>query len=315
VSRHSVEEATKALPYFQQAIDIDPDYGPAYAGVCDSYKNISQFSGPKRDAWEKGKSAANRALELDETLAEAHRCRATGLLHGEWNWVESEMEYQRALQLNPGDPDTCGSYGVALVRMGRADEGIAMTKRTLDLDPLSAQNAVTVAVSYYFGRQYDRALEQAQRAVKLDPTYIQARRWLGLAYAAKGKFPEAIDEFKLTVQLSPANLSYLTNLARLYAWAGKETEARQTLDQVKELSKTQFIAAWAIGMIYVALGDKDEAFAWMDRAYKERDPWLLSLRVNPWVDPLRSDPRFDELMRRVEATAKLTPRSKDSSAK
>jgi tetratricopeptide (TPR) repeat protein len=136
-----------------------------------------------------------------------------------------------------------------------------------------------------------------------------------LGYAAKGKFPEAIDEFKLTVKLSPGNLSYLTNLALLYAWAGKETEARQTLAQVRELSKTQFMAAWPIGLIYVALGDKDEAFAWMDRAYEERNPWLLSLRVNPWVDPLRSDPRFDELVRRVEATAKLTPMSKDFSRK
>jgi len=313
VSRHSVEEATKSLKYFQQAIDIDPDYAPAYAGLCESYENISQFSGPKREAWEKGKAAANRALELDETLAEAHRCRARGLLLREWDWVESEKEYQRALQLNPGDPDTYGAYGVTLTRMGRTNEGIAVSKRALELDPLSAQSAVTVAASYYNGRQYDRALEQARRAVELDPTFIQGHRWLGLGYAAKGKFPEAIDEFKLTVKLSPGNLSYLTNLARLYAWAGKETEARQTLAQVRELSKSQFIGAWTIGLIYVALGDKDEAFAWMDRAYEEREGWLLTLRVNPWLDPLRSDPRFDELVRRVEATAKLTPISKDES--
>jgi len=195
VSRDSVEEATKALKYFQQAIDIDPDYAPAYAGVCESYVIISLFSGPKREAWEKGKAAANRALELDETLAEAHRCRAIGLFRHEWNWVESEREYQRALQLNPGDPDTYGLYGGALARMGRADEAIAMTKRTIELDPLSAQSAERAAFSYYFVRQYDRALEQARRAVELDPTFIQGRRLLGLGYAAKGKFPEAIDEF------------------------------------------------------------------------------------------------------------------------
>jgi len=221
--------------------------------------------------------------------------------------LESEKEYRLALQLNPGDPDTYGEYGVALSRMGRTNEAIAMSKRAFELDPLSAQSAVTVAVSYYSGRQYDQAIEQARKAVKLDPTFIQARRWLGLAYAAKGKFREAIDEFKLTVQLSPGNLSYLTNLARLYAWAGKETEARQALAQVNELSKTQFISAWAIAMIYTALGNKDEAFAWMDKAYEERSGWLLSLPVNQWVDPLRSDPRFDELVRRVQATAKLTP--------
>jgi TolB-like protein/tetratricopeptide (TPR) repeat protein len=313
VSRHSVEEATKALKYFQHAIDIDPDYAPAYAGLCDSYETISQFGSPKPEVWEKGKAVANRALELDDTLAEAHRCRATGLLRHEWDWVESEKEYQRALQLNPGDPDTYGEYGVALGRMGRTNEAIAMTKRAFELDPLSAQSAVTVAVSYYNGRQYDRAIEQARRAVELDPTFIQGHRWLGLGYAAKGKFPEAIDEFKLTVKLSPGNLSYLTNLARLYAWAGKLTEARQALAQVKDLSKTQFISAWAIAMVYTALGDKDEAFAWMDKAYEERSGWLLTLRVNPWLDPLRSDPRFDELVRRVEAAAKLTPISKDES--
>jgi len=229
--------------------------------------------------------------------------------------LESEKEYRLALQLNPGDPDTYGEYGVALSRMGRTNEAIAMSKRAFELDPLSAQSAVTVAVSYYFGRQYDRAIERARRAVELDPTFIQAHRWLGLGYAAKGKFPEAIDEFKLTVKLSPGNLSYLTNLALLYAWAGKETEARQTLAQVRELSKTQFIGAWAIGLIYVALGDKDEAFAWMDRAYEERSAWLLSLPVNPWLDPLRSDPRFDEFVRRVEAAAKLTRTSNHPSGK
>jgi len=315
VSRHSVEEATKSLKYFQQAIDIDPDYAPAYAGLCESYENISQFSGPKREAWEKGKAAANRALELDETLAEAHRCRARGLRAHEWDWVESEKEYQRALQLNPGDPDTYRSYSVPLALTGRANEAIAVSKRALELDPLSAQSAVAVAFSYYFARQYDRTVEQARRAVELDPTLIQGHRWLGLGYAEKGKFPEAIDEFKLTVKLSPGNLSYLTNLAYLYAWAGKETEARQTLAQVRELSKTQFMEAWPIGLTYVALGDKDEAFAWMDKAYEERSAWLLSLGVNPWVDPLRSDPRFDELVRRVEAMAKLTQTSRDSFAR
>jgi TolB-like protein/Flp pilus assembly protein TadD len=311
VSRRSVEEAAKALKYFQEAIDIDPDYAPAYAGLCDSYVTIAQFSGPKLDAWEKGKAAASRALELDETLAEAHRCRAMGLYRHEWDWVESEKEYQRALQLNPGDPDTYRYYSNALALRGRANEAIAVSKRGLELDPLSAQSAVAVAFSYYFARQYDRVIEQARRAVELDPTFIQGHRWLGLGYAAQGKFREAIDEFKLTVQLSPANLSYLTNLALLYAWAGKETEARQTLAQVRE-SKTQFVEAWPIGLVYVALGDKDEAFPWMDKAYEEHSAWLLSLRVNPWVDPLRSDPRFDELVRRVEATAKLTPTSKDS---
>ncbi len=269
----------------------------------------------RQEAWPKAKAAVIRALELDETLAEAHRCLATGLFRQDWDWVEAEREYQRALQLNPGDPDTYGAYGVALAQMGRANEAIAVTKRTLELDPLSAQSAVTVALSYYFARQYDQALEQSRKAVDLDPTFIQAHRWLGLSYAEKGKFPEAIDEFKLTVKLSPGNLSYLTNLARLYAWAGKEAEARQALAEVKELSKTQFIGAWPIGLIYSALGDKDEAFAWMDRAYDERSSWLLSVRVNPWLEPLRSDPRFDELVRRVEATAKLTRTPKDSSAR
>jgi TolB-like protein/Flp pilus assembly protein TadD len=303
VRRMSAEEANKAMKYFQQAIDIDPNYAQAYSGLADSYTTVAQFNGmPHGEAFPKAKAAAIRAIELDDSLAEAHRSLATILRRHDWDCAESEKQYQRALQLNPSDAETYAAYGVTLALSGRTDEAIAMTKRAVELDPLSPNSVVTVAMSYYFARQYDRAIEQAKKAVELDPTFIQGHRWLGLGYAAKGNFPDAIDEFKLTVKLSPANLTYLANLALHYAWAGKETEARQALAQVKDLSKTQFISAWAIGMIYVALGDKDEAFAWMDRAYEEHNGWLLTLRVNPWVDPLRSDPRFDEMVRRVEAT-------------
>jgi tetratricopeptide (TPR) repeat protein len=312
LNRHSVEQARKALKDFQQAIDIDPNYAPAYSGLSDSYQTFQQFGGMP-NAWPIAKAAAIRAIELDDTLAEAHRSLANGLLWHDWDWAESEREFQRALQLNPGDAETYALYSIALAYTGRPNEAIAKGQRALELDPLSPRMAV--AIAYYFARQYDRAIEQARRVVKLDPTHVQSHRWLGLAYEAQGKFAEAIDEFKLTVKLSPENLTYLGNLARLYAVAGKKTEARRTFAQVQELSKNQYFPPLMFGIIYAALGEKDQAFAWLDKAYDERNPNLVALSSAPWFDPLRSDPRFDELARRVEATMKRTQISNHSSAK
>jgi tetratricopeptide (TPR) repeat protein len=216
--------------------------------------------------------------------------------------AESEREFQRALQLNPGDAETYALYGVMLAFTRRPSEAIAIVQRALELDPLTSR--VGMAIGYYFARQYDRAIDHARRAVELDPTRVQGHRWLGLGYEAQGKFGEAIDEFKLTVKLSPKNLTLLGNLARLYAVAGKKAEARRTFAQVQELSKNQYFPPLQFGIIYAALGEKDQAFAWLDKAYEERNANLVALSSAPWFDPLRSDPRFDELVRRVEATMK-----------
>ena len=297
-SKWSIEEANKALQYFQQAVAIDPNYAQAYSGVSDSYRILALFGGPKPEAWQKAKAAAIRAVELDETLAEAHRSLAPILLRYDWDWAASERENQRALQLNPGDAETYRVYGNFFLVTGQLNEAIAMTKHAQELDPLSLITGADLGESYYFARRYDEAIKQCRRVVDLDPNFALAHLWLGHAYEAERKFPEAIAEFKLSVELSPGNPGYLGNLARVYAVAAKTDEARRILAQLKEQSKTRYVAPVQFALIYAALGDKDQAFAWLEKAFGERSG-VFMLSIAPWFDPLRSDPRFADLTRRV----------------
>jgi TolB-like protein/DNA-binding winged helix-turn-helix (wHTH) protein/Tfp pilus assembly protein PilF len=303
-NRLSTEEATKALRHFQQAVAIDPNYAPAYSGLSDSYRTLALFSGHDRDVWRKARAAATRALELDDSLAEAHRSLAPVLLWYDWDLAASERENQRALELNPGDAESYRVYGTFLYVTGRSNEAIAMNRRAQELDPFSPANAVNVAMGYFSARQYDQAIKACQKALELDPAFIPAHRWLGLTYEGQGKFPEAIAEFKLTVELSPGNQGYLENLARLYAVAGKTTEARRILAQLRGLSKTRYVSPLQFGLIYAALGERDQAFAWLEKALEDRNGSLLALSTAPWFDPLRSDPRFTDLVRRIGLAVK-----------
>ena len=315
LSRSSVEEANKALQYFQQALAINTNYAQAYSGLSDSYTTLALFSGPKPEAWQKARAAATRALELDDSLAEAHRSLASVRLSYDWDVAGSENELQRALQLSPSDAGTYRQYGRLLRYTGRLNEAMAMTKRAQELDPLSPAVAVNVAGQYYFARRYDQAIEQARKAIELDPTFVQAHRWLGYAYEAEGKFPEAIAEFKLAVKLSPGNLSYLGILGRGYAVAGNRREARRTIAKLRELSKTRYVEPLQYALIYGALGESDQAFARLEKAFDERNGNLLALSVAPWFDPLRSDPRFADLLRRVELAVNQAEQSAKKASK
>jgi TolB-like protein/DNA-binding winged helix-turn-helix (wHTH) protein/Tfp pilus assembly protein PilF len=303
-NRWSTEEANKALQHFQQAVAIDPNYTLAYVGLSDSYRTIAVFSGQDRDVWQKASAAATRALELDDSLAEAHRSLAPILLWHDWDLTASERENQRALELNPGDAESYRVYGTFLSVTGRLNESIAMNKRAQELDPFSPGNAVNTAMGYFYARQYDETIKACQKALELDPAFIHAHRWLGQAYEVQGKYPEAIAELKLSVELSPGNQGYLGNLARLYAEAGKTTEARRILAQLRAQPKTRYVSPLQFGQIYAALGDKDQAFEWLEKAYAQRNGGLLVLSFSPWFDPLRSDSRFADLVRRVGLAVK-----------
>jgi tetratricopeptide (TPR) repeat protein len=200
--------------------------------------------------------------------------------------------------------------------MGRADEAIAVTKRTLELDPLSPQSAVTVAVSYYFARQYDRALEQAQRAVKLDPTLFKRTGGSGWRTRRRTSFSKRVtsSNSRYNFPRSTSHISQTPRGSTLGRARRLKPDRLSPGERIVQDSIYFSMANWT-HLSYVALGDKAEVFVWMDRAYAERDGWLLTLRVNPWFEPLRSDPRFDELVRRVEAAAKLTRTSKHPSGK
>jgi TolB-like protein/DNA-binding winged helix-turn-helix (wHTH) protein/Flp pilus assembly protein TadD len=298
-NRWSVEEARTTLPYFEQALAIDPNYAAAYSGVSDSNRVLALLGGENgRQAWQRAETAAMRALSLDPALAEAHRSLATVRLWYDWDPVGSEREVRRALELNAGDAETYRVYSVLLRTTGRLDEAISNASTAQQLDPLSPLMAVDLGATYYLARQYDRAIEQLEKAKKLDPTFAQAFNWTALCDEAKGNLGDAIVEYKKSVDRSPASVSYLANLGRGYAVSGQRSEARAILSRLTQVSATQYVSPVHIALLYAALGERNQAFAWFEQAYQERDAYLL-IASWPWFDALRSDDRFQELMKRV----------------
>ena len=271
-----------------------------YAGLSDAYGILPGYGGDTpQQCFPKGEAAAKRAVELDETLAEAHTALARMLLNYEWNIPESNREFQRAIELNPTYATAHHWYGNgSLLLTGRFDEAIAEMKRAQELDPLSLIINADLGDNYIYARQYDQAVEQLRKTIEMDQSFYYAHYELGLAYELKGLFQEAIAEYRRARQLNddPLVLAYL---ARTYAQSGRTDEALKSLDQLKEISKHRYVTAYGFALIYVALSEKDEAFQWLEKAYTERSGWMTYLKVDPRLDPLRSDSRFVEFMRRV----------------
>jgi serine/threonine protein kinase/tetratricopeptide (TPR) repeat protein len=296
-NKRKEEDISKGIAYFSQAIAKDPDYALAYVGSANSYIWTANALPPK-DAMLTAKTMATRAIEINGALAEAHTALAAVDLLYDWNWSEAEREFEQAIALNRNYATAHQWYAEYLTAMGRHDKAIAEIKQALDLDPRSPIITRDVGWHYYCARQYDRAIEQGQETLKIDPNFPQAHTLLGLAYVKKGMFPEAIAELQRAVDLSSSN----NNKARLgyaYATSGQNVEARQILDNLTKLSNEAYVWPTYIAAIYGALGDKDQAFAWLEKAYEDRAGGLIYLKVLPMFDSLRSDPRFRGLAQRV----------------
>ncbi|MFQ5777839.1 MAG: protein kinase [Terriglobia bacterium] len=284
----------KAMEQFQRAIELDPGYALAHAGVADTYILLGNYGVlPHNEAKPKAKAAARKALELDETLAEAHTSLAGVMGEYEWDWLGAEREFRRALELNPNYATARQWHAAHLAMMGRPEEGILEIKKAQELDPLSLRINVDVARAYYFARQYDQAIEQCQKALELDPSFTSARYQLGLSYVEKGLYEEAIAELE---KAAGGGLSMW--LGYTYAVAGKRQEALAMLDRWKELWKKRGMGASAVALIYVGLGEKDQAFPWLEKALEQRSG-MTTLKSYPYWAPLRSDPRFQDLLRRM----------------
>jgi serine/threonine protein kinase/tetratricopeptide (TPR) repeat protein len=302
-NKTSKEGFDRAIEYYQQALAKDPNYALAYAGLADCYSFLSISSVvPPKEAYPKAKEAALRALEIDDTLAEAHSSLAYIEAINEWDWSGAEREFQRAIELNPNYAGSHQGYGIALAQMGRLSEAMAEEKRALQLDPLSVLINGSVAVTLYEARQYDQAIEQERKTLDLDANYLLARIGLGLAYVQKSMHQESIAELEKAVAVSGGNASALSNLGYAYAMADKRAEAQKVLDKLNERSKEGYVPAGARARIYAGLGDKDKIFQWLETAYAERSiagtlPGMI--KVDPVFDPLRSDPRFADLLRRM----------------
>ncbi len=290
----------KAIEQFQQAIAIDPGYALAYAGLADSYVLLGWNSYlPPKAAFPKGKAAAKIALQLDPDLAQAHTPVAALLWLYDWQWEEAQTEFKRSLERDPTYPTANHWYAEYVMTMGRHTEVMARMKKGQELDPLSLIINVAVGWALYFARQYDEAIEQLRQTVELDPNYPVTYWILGLLLRKTGRYELAIAEGEKGVKLSGGSPLMRAALAHTFGTAGRTKEALQILDELTELGKQKYVAAYFFAGIYVGLGENDRAIEYLERSYEEHSHWLIYLHIDPSMDALRDDPRFQDLLRRV----------------
>jgi len=296
-NKETPESLREARKYFEQAISVDPKYAPAYAGLADFYWATDELK--PQEAMRLAKQNALKALDLDNELAEGHKTLAMVKFYADWDWAGAETEFRRALELNPNYSEGHRLYSVYLSELGRGQEALKEVQTAQRLDPLSLTAAVTVGWAYYYARQYDRAVELCRYVIDLDPNFFQGHDCLGSAYLAERNFTDAIGECQRSVSGSGHAPIREASLGRAYALAGKSAEARQILGELQAAATHSYVPPYIFAMVYAALGDKDQAFTWLDRGYQEHDPYLVRLRVDDAVDPLRSDARFSQLLQRI----------------
>jgi DNA-binding winged helix-turn-helix (wHTH) protein/TolB-like protein/Tfp pilus assembly protein PilF len=289
----------EAIGFFNQAIAIDPNYGAAYAGLADCYNMLVVYGRLQpKEGFPKAKDAAAKALDIDESSAEAHTSMAFIKFRWDWDRTATEAEFQEAIKLKPAYAPSHQWYSSYLVAVERFDEAIAEAKRTEELEPLSFVASSHLGWIYYLAGQNDKAIEQCRKILELDPSSFPARRYLGLAYEAKGMYPEAIAEFQTGVKLSGSPLM-LALLGHAYAVSGRTAEAKQVLNDLQQLQDQRYVSPYTVAAIYTGLGDQEQAFKWLERAVEERDIWLMNLKVDPVFSKLRSNRQFTDILARI----------------
>jgi len=294
------EGLKKGIEYFQQAIEKDPGCALAYVGLADSYLNLIGWDlAAPREAYPRAKAAALKALQVDETLAEAHVPLGAAGFAYDWDWAGAEKELRRAIELNPSYATAHNFYAQCLMFMGRHNEALAEIKRAQDLDPVSPIHNTVRGMVFFFARRYDEAVAECQRALELNAGFYPAHLFLAEAYEQERLYDKAISEYRKAIALQEGSTRAAAGLARGYAAAGRRTEALKIISDLRQLSKQRYVSAYGITQTYIALGDFDHAWAWLEKAFEERSFQLIWLKVDPTIDPLRSDPRFQDLLRRV----------------
>ena len=304
-ARRNKEGIQKGIEYFQQAIQLDPGYAPAYAGLADSYYilGFGMVDAMSRDeAGPKAKAAAEKALELDGTLAEAHASLALVKSAIESDDTGAEKEFQQAIELNPGYANAYLWYSQLLDELGRHQEALEKAQRATQLEPASAIMQRNLGMKFLWPREYDQAIEHLRLATELDPSLFTAHHALGYAYEYKGLLKEAIAEQQKALELSPQTPSIKGALAHAYAFSGRRAEAEKLLAELNaHASEPDF--DYLIAGVCVGLGRKNEALVWLERAFQGRSSWMGWLSSDWYLDPLRSDPRFQELLKRYGVSA------------
>jgi TolB-like protein/Tfp pilus assembly protein PilF len=300
-NKRTANDLKTAISYFQQAIDKDPNYALAYAGLADSYGLLPDFSaGSPQESFPPARTAATKAIKLDDTLAEAHTSLAHVLYLYDLDFDGSTREFRRAIELNPNYATAHHWLGVGpLTQSGRFDDAIAECKRAVELDPLSLINNADLGNTYSSARRYDEAIEQLRKTLEMDPGFYYAHWVLGLAFEAKGALDAAIEEYQKARALND-DPQVLALLGHAYASSGNKAEAVKILEQLKELSKQRYVSAYSLAIVYLGLGDKEEALRWLEKSYQDRAGYDIgTIKVDPFLDPLRGDPRFEALVEKI----------------
>ena len=291
------EGLTKALDCFMQATERDPGYAQAYVGRADCYNLLGFYNAlAPAEAFPGAKSAAKRALELDAMLAEAHTSLAYARMLYDWEWDAAEKGFKRALELNPGYANTHHWYSEFLMAMGRSDEAIGEAKRAQELDPLGLIISTLLGMALYYARQYDQAIDEFRKVMDMDATVIATNLWLGLAYLQKQSYGDAVRVLERGCALPGARPYMVGFLGLAYGLSGRRDEAVTLLRDLEELSKAAYVSSFAMALVSLGLGHKDEALGLLERAFEERASSLFWLRVDPALDDLRSEPRFEAIL-------------------
>jgi TolB-like protein/Tfp pilus assembly protein PilF len=289
----------KGIECFQQAIEKDPNYALAYAGLADCYNLLNSYGAlPPRESAPIIKAAARQALMIDDLLAEAHASLGHVRMMHDWDWPDAAREFLRALELNPNYATAHHWYALYLRALGKFDESLEEIRRAQRLDPLSLIINTVVGAHFYYARQYDEAIAQCRKTLELDSNFHIAYGVIGAAYTEKGMYEEAIAELQKAISLSSGS-DALAMLGYAYSVAGHGSEARKVLNRLRRLSDLKYVEPASMAIIYTGLAEKERAFQWLERAYEHRNELLMMLRVDPRLDSLRSDKRFADLLRRV----------------
>jgi TolB-like protein/DNA-binding winged helix-turn-helix (wHTH) protein len=298
LNKRTPSDLRAAIGYFQQAAGIDPNYARAYAGLAGSFALCAVYSTePQTETMSKARHAALKALSIDERLPEAHTALGLIVQEHDWDWGTAEREFRRAIELNPNYSTAHHWYAEHLMWRGRFDEALQESERARQLDPLSLIVAADNGAILYFSRQYDRAIEKWNSVREMDPAFLRTHLIMG-AYVEKGMFAEALTDNDW-LRAEVAAPSYWSWRAYIRGRAGQTADGRRALHELLQLDRSRPIDPMVIAQAYVGLGDKEQALGWLEKAYVQHSAELISLKVNPGFDPLRGDPRFQDLLRRV----------------
>ncbi|HKZ79701.1 MAG TPA: tetratricopeptide repeat protein [Pyrinomonadaceae bacterium] len=297
-SRRAKQDLQKSIEFFQQAIKLDPKFALAYAGIAELYATMPLYPylSPK-EAVPQAKAAVAKALELDPELAEAHTIAGYIASGYDWNWAEAEREFKRAIELEPNLANAHYRYAwTYLTPLGRHEAAIAEMKRAMELEPLNLIQGAHFAAVYMYARQLDGALEQARKTSDLDPAFVIGKSWLCFALNAKGMYAESLAVSEKTLQ---TDFLLLPQVSYAYAKMGRRQQAKEIINRWKEIERSEYVLNYWIAVVYAALGEKDAAFAELEKAYQARDFFFHRLKVDPFMDPLRDDPRYKEMLKRL----------------